>query len=429
MASASAIAAWLTEGRGVSAPWIALSVGCDVDSAHESMVKYLEENKDDVQSKYVLSGEKKKEQTEEGGEKESNEKKDCGNNHLFMIVDSIEMEEMKSKFEGGTCSSHLYSLHTSISSSSNQQLALARLQQTSDYLGSEARTNLFVNAMSLKPRDLEVKAVGKRIKASVASYTLESMKGPSYVSNGNTSGSCGGSSAKLKVARETSVSNFFAKNDKANEKTATTKAASGSGKVTSTSPKKSSPKSSKKNITNSPDKKHSSIEEKSSKEANDALADDEEEEFDTDYKTDRRNLKKRSKVIQDDEEDDSNRGVELTKEDEKLIAKQTGISGGVKFGAMDNFVSEGAQSSEVTGLKRKKKKLVEKVTMDDKGYMVTEMVTEEVTDDEPSPKKPSPKKSIVKPKPEPAVTKKDSTDGSIVKKPQQKGLMSFFGKK
>merc|ERR1712072_122372 len=99
-------------------------------------------------------------------------------------------------------------------------------------------------------------------------------------------------------------------------------------------------------------------------------------------KTDKRNLKKRSKVIQGDDEDDDNNAdkseVELTKEDEKLIAKQTGISGSVKFGAMDNFVSDGA--SVTCGLKRKKKKLVEKVTMDDKGYMVTEMVTEEVTD-------------------------------------------------
>ena len=60
-------------------------------------------------------------------------------------------------------------------------------------------------------------------------------------------------------------------------------------------------------------------------------------------------------------------------------------------GAMDAFVA-----APVVG-KKMKKKLVEKTYMDDKGYLVTENVWEEVTDDEadkppPVPKKTSPKK-------------------------------------
>merc|ERR1711871_1159172 len=124
---------------------------------------------------------------------------------------------------------------------------------------------------------------------------------------------------------------------------------------------------------------------------------------------------------------DQDESVALTKEDEKLIAKQTGV--GLKFGAMDNFVSDNVNKPKLgpDGLKRKKKVLKEKFSTDEKGYMVMEMVTEEVTDDEPSPKKPSPAKSIFKPK---STTDIASDGGNAnAKKPQQKGLMSFSGKK
>merc|ERR1711871_1462846 len=111
---------------------------------------------------------------------------------------------------------------------------------------------------------------------------------------------------------------------------------------------------------------------------------------------------------------DQDESVALTKEDEKLIAKQTGV--GLKFGAMDNFVSDNVNKPKLgpDGLKRKKKVLKEKFSTDEKGYMVMEMVTEEVTDD-----KPSPAKSIFKPK---STTDIASDGGNAnAKKTQQKG--------
>ncbi len=402
MASVSAIATWLIESNAISASWVAMNIGCGIDDARESLEKYFEENKDEenLHAKFVLSGKKRQCEKEEKGVTDN-----TNDSHLFMIVDSKDVEQAKSQFqEGSACFSQLYSLHQTTSTSTNGQLALAALQQTSDYLGSIAKSNVFVENMTIKPYDLEVKPIGKRIKASAASYTMETIKGPSYVSSGNSSSN---KSRSTPSNKETTVSNFFSKSDKANE--GKTKERSG------------------KNEKKLQDEKTTEVNE--CKDGND---DDEEQEFDTDYKTDKKNLKKRgNKGASADDEDDGEDGsmdvdesIALTKEDEKLIAKQTGI--GVKFGAMDNFVNDDVKPKlGPDGLKRKKRVLKPRVTMDDKGYMVTEMVAEEVTDDEPSPKKPSPAKSISKPKP---LTEKAS-DGAPAKKPQQKGLMSFFNKK
>ena len=213
MASASAIATWLTESQGLSASWLAMNVGCGVEDARVSLEKYFEENKADenLNAKFVLSGEKKRTEEEEGGFKEANESR------LFLIVDSKDMEQARSNFQESTCASHLYSLHSSTSAGTIDQLALAALQQTSDYLGSEAKTNIFVENMSIKPSDLQVKPIGKRINAAVANYTLETMKGPSYVSNGDNNGNSSSNKSSINN-KETSVSNFFAKTDKINEK-------------------------------------------------------------------------------------------------------------------------------------------------------------------------------------------------------------------
>ena len=393
MASVSAIATWLTESNGISASWVAINCGCGIDDARESLEKYLEENKaeENLYAKFVLSGKKKRDEIE--GEGKNEEEIDS---HLFMVVDSKDVAQAKSQFQDDACFSQLYSLHNSASASTNDRLALASLQQTADYLGSMTRTEAYVENMTLKPFDLEVKPVGKRIKASVANYTIEDMKGPSYVKSGKSSGN---KSKSVLSSKGTTVSNFFAMSDKTNEvKTRDESGSSSSGNKNPHSDKKTK----------------------------DEEVDDEEQEFDMEYKTNKKNLEKRGKkdTSADTDNVDQDESLALTKEDEKLIAKQTGI--GIKYGAMDNFVNDEAdKSSSGPGrLKRKKKVLTERVTVDEKGYMVTEKVTEEVTDDEPSPKKPSPVKSISSFKPP-----VKSVDSAAAKKPQQKGLMSFFGKK
>jgi hypothetical protein len=73
---------------------------------------------------------------------------------------------------------------------------------------------------------------------------------------------------------------------------------------------------------------------------------------------------------------------------------------------------------------------------DEKGYLVTEMVWEEVSgdegEDEPAAtRQPVKAQQAVKPKPAPAAKKAAapaSKDGGAAK-PQQKSMMSFFGKK
>ena len=127
----SAIATWLTENNAISAAWVAMNVGCGIDDARESLQKYLEENKDEenLHAKFVLSGKKK-----QNGIGEVNGADKTNDAHLFMIVDSKDLEHAKSNFQVDcSCFSQLYSLHKSNSSSTNDQLALAALQQTSDF--------------------------------------------------------------------------------------------------------------------------------------------------------------------------------------------------------------------------------------------------------------------------------------------------------
>lgn len=94
----------------------------------------------------------------------------------------------------------------------------------------------------------------------------------------------------------------------------------------------------------------------------------------------------------------------------------------IVHGAMDDFVSEKAPTTPANNTsqpprKKKVKKTIQKTTMDDKGYIHTEMVEvwEEVDDDEPVVKKASPPKKA-----------------TAAKKPSQMkqgSLMGFFKKK
>ena len=116
-------------------------------------------------------------------------------------------------------------------------------------------------------------------------------------------------------------------------------------------------------------------------------------------------------------------------------------------GAMDDFFEDNKQKVPIRSpsQKRKKRKMVEKTSVDDQGFMVTDYVEEWVTDDEPSPvRKPAsaPAASASrnsstastnsntgtqkqKPLPKPQSSSKKAKAGA----PQSKSLMSFFGKK
>jgi len=98
-------------------------------------------------------------------------------------------------------------------------------------------------------------------------------------------------------------------------------------------------------------------------------------------------------------------------------------------GAMDDFVDDERIRREQSGqasVKKRRKKQVEKMEVDAKGYMVTTYEEVWVTDDEPSPvRKPKPVAKPALQKPTPKPTAKGKNKGSA----GMKTMASFFGKK
>lgn len=145
-------------------------------------------------------------------------------------------------------------------------------------------------------------------------------------------------------------------------------------------------------------------------------------------------------------DDDENADKGNEKKEKKARPSYTSPVKANVHGAMDDYFEDVASAEKEKAPKRKRIKTVEKCYMDDKGFLVTTMVDEEVTDDEapaPSsisrPKAPGPalkkakedhedenddvesgkKKAAPKPKPK----------GKAAPPPAQKGIGSFFGKK
>ena len=199
------------------------------------------------------------------------------------------------------------------------------------------------------------------------------------------------------------------------------------------------------------------------------IIDDDDEEWDdgSGYKPKKSNLSKRNKTILDDEEMWENTketpaeesvpvdpmevdvdgvdGVEGVGED-KTTEKKKKKPVLVSRGAMDDYVNDHTFEGDdvvaptVTSTERKKK-LVEKVSTDAKGYLITEMVWEDMTPEEEAAEAlavqvAAEKKAAAIAASAAAALKKasaPSTSTSNSKKGsatiQQKGMMSFFGKK
>ena len=121
--------------------------------------------------------------------------------------------------------------------------------------------------------------------------------------------------------------------------------------------------------------------------------------------------------------------TENEEDDDKSAKKGTKRKGkdaaGPVHGAMDDWKEDMAELAASQGAKRRKKKITEKLEMDEKGYMVKRMVEEWVTDDEndsvPVVAKPTPKPKLPSPKKKAAPATKVGAG--------QKSLMGFFGKK
>jgi hypothetical protein len=164
-----------------------------------------------------------------------------------------------------------------------------------------------------------------------------------------------------------------------------------------------------------------------------AAAKDEDEEWDdgTNYKPDKAALSLRQKdygapqgeggTHQADVEEAEDTETGTAGETHSAQAEEAPDSPTRTFGAMDNFIDDNKDKTQ--SQRPKKRKLVERVYTNAKGYMVTEMVEEYVTDDEEEPPAPAAKKKKALPKPAPAPKKKAGAGT------QQKGIGSFFGAK
>lgn len=350
----------------------------------------------------------------------------------FQLIDEDKLEDCKRDFDVD-CSLQLYSLQQTVSSSSTQQLVYSVLQQVADFLGTEEGTEKFVNRGALQAANLNVKPPGQRIRACTELHRLDGgeTKGPSAFSTNKVAT---GVSEKKKA---TSVQNFFGAGGgssggaKMAEKKDAGKPPLPSSVVLGLDPTKVIP-SPKKDLKRAPRGNDGSPSEGV---LTAIVEEDEEDEWDDGrgYKTDKKNVHKRGKIVVEEEDEDVEDrppiDITLTEEDKELIARQLGTEKPAKVGAMDVFVSD-STTQVIGGLKKKKKKLVEKTFLDDRGYMVTEMVTEEVTDDESSPKKPSaPAASVVKPKAAPPQKKTAESAASSGGGKPQKAISSFFGKK
>ena len=169
---------------------------------------------------------------------------------------------------------------------------------------------------------------------------------------------------------------------------------------------------------------------------------DEDDEWDdgVGYKPDKNKLKKSRKesdemnslvpeLAEKNSDDIADLAVETTTENTDSSPQNPASKKAKTFvhGAMDDYMEDVAVAMEiakennpqqVAGVKKMKKKLVEKLYSTEDGYLETRYEYEEVTDDEVQvEKKPSPKK---------AAAKKDEKKASAG---QQKGMMSFFSKK
>lgn len=370
-----ALTGWLLEGRPIAANWLSLATSCSLEEARERMTKYKRAHPE-VAAKYVLAG-----------------KKASTGLRSFQLIDEDKLEDCKRDFDVD-CSLQLYSLQQTVSSSSTQQLVYSLLQQVADFLGTEEGTEKFVNRGALQAANLNVKPPGQRIRACTELHRLDGgeTKGPSAFSTNKVAT---GVSEKKKA---TSVQNFFGAGGgssggaKMAEKKDAGKPPLPSSVVLGLDPTKVIP-SPKKDLKRAPRGNDGSPSEGV---LTAIVEEDEEDEWDdgSGYKTDKKNVHKRGKIVVEEEDEDVEDrppiDITLTEEDKELIARydysintcysryiiasmtkttvlcancchrQLGTEKPAKVGAMDVFVSD-STTQVIGGLKKKKKKLVEKV--------------------------------------------------------------------
>lgn len=383
---------------------------------------------------------------------------------VFNLTKNVAAVDLDSK------SSHVYCVQKFSSESDPVQLeALETEQATSLLLSNTVDEKLILNNVGgIKLSSVKVLPVGKRIQSNIQLPTSSSVSAaaPATATSAPKSSMFPPKSTPFSATKSSkppaAVSNFFGKSS----------GPAGSDAVGSKSAEKVEPSK-----TPSDDERKAT---QSRPKARNALEADDEEQWDdgTGIVPDKAVIRERehaelarvSKRFIVEEEDDDLVEVEGNTNSNSSDAKkkrgrgkksseanagemEEGDSSNAKKpfsllrGAMDDYLEDVAvaaevekQKAEASGApvpepaKKKKRKLVEKMFADEKGYLVTEMVWEEVTDDESD----SPSKDAAAAKAAAAAqrAKEDKPKATAKKAPPaaaagvgQKSMMSFFTKK
>ena len=446
----------LDNGSTVSARWLATQCGLSVPGARELLEEYKKEHVE-VCANYIVSGVRGKIST------------------AFSVVLEKGVDDAKKHFDK-VCSVHIYSLNREALEQAKLSISghTADLEQAENCLwATHDSSNAFVTnkmgAIKLA-KGVHIKPPGERALVST-SKLARGVKGNSSNSSSNSSGNSSGNSSS-----NSSSSSFSNGNRKGNtpvrqSKSSTTSAASffgGGGSSVKPSVQRADASQKKLPFQTSAAKKDEQSHKAATGVAEPVGPDDDEEEFDdgsgVQHRADKEKLKSRpvahgmpigeGGLHQDDIEVDD--GVARAEGKENCAtgkdggaadSSDEGVAKGKKrkgkealgpiHGAMDDYREDAAIAAAQAnaGKKRMKTIMTEKLTMDEKGFMVKTMVKEEVTDDEAdaTPQSPVPKAGA-KPK-----TNAPKTSSPARAKPKkgptkavsagQKTLGAFFGKK
>jgi hypothetical protein len=446
---------YLLSDQIVTARWLSNTEGCSVAEARKLLDDYTKD--ETILCSYLLHGAD-------------------GHRSRYVISSEDNLEKTKGKFDN-LHSCQLYSIQKKSDALSNKEFAVA-LHNTDqqqaesllngDNLDASCNTsdNFIHNKIGSIKQDtpVSIKPIGQRNVADMKK-AKPSSSGSAF-SNGMSAGT---SSSKGESALDYMSSKFAQQAEKGTASKKSTISASDffkSAPKTKGDVSKKKKSNTKKNSENDdedslpPWEKDSSdtkksVSPKKSKKKTIITDDDEEEEFDdgSGHKANKDNLKKRKmalgmpqgegglhesdmNVADDENEDNSENSCNIqndNKGDEeegntKKVSKagaNVHVHGGIDDWREDDAISAAQQDKP----KRRKIKTVEKLYMDEKGYMVKRMVEEEVTDDEeeaPVRRAPEKKASVLKTSPKKAkpVEKKSKPAGA-----GQSSMMSFFSKK
>eukprot|EP00602_Paraphysomonas_sp_CaronLab_P001286 CAMPEP_0185022474 /NCGR_PEP_ID=MMETSP1103-20130426/5178_1 /TAXON_ID=36769 /ORGANISM="Paraphysomonas bandaiensis, Strain Caron Lab Isolate" /LENGTH=465 /DNA_ID=CAMNT_0027554551 /DNA_START=1 /DNA_END=1398 /DNA_ORIENTATION=- len=449
----------LDESGTVTYRWLANKLHIKAATSKRVLSEYLDQHPE-LHSSHVIIGERN------------------GAHYSFSIAPVDKLEEEKKLFDK-ISNSHLYALHSAPTSNDQLQACSMDKEQASAMLLSNNKVESLVNdSGAVKYKDLNVLPAGEKLSSSapeIVKPTPSSTGSKNKVTANRPVSKPTATPAAKKIAEQkekvaSKARSFFESG----------KSTSAQSKLTTPSAPSSNESSTQQNLGEGIRRNESGVKEDRKMEVVKKVEDDEEAEWDdgsgTTYVPNKENIKKR-KVAPGAPEgsggmhqsdaivagaEDSNSGYDSSgassddsdaegakKAKSKSKAKKSsdeGVESGTPgkkgrkraaascipvHGAMDDILEDLNHKGNEDGTpakKPKRKKLVEKMFADAKGYLVTEMVLEEVSDDEDTSSAP-PSKPAPKPKKQEKAPPKKAPASKSTQGKQQRSMTSFFSKK